>query len=191
MPQIILEMNEHKEFFKSELGQAVLNEMAKKDSLEMLRAVAECNSTSKGTLAYIVKRLTVDERAKYNNDDYAFSIIQSVTGNNVTDTETLDNIYEFAMKLIARYKVGSMPHRIAMTIFEGLAVHPNTSEEKLRKLVADNDSFEQFVVQNPGISDDWLIEIVENSTSQVEKLAAVPQLVRRLKAKLQEQSSQA
>lgn len=188
MPQIILEMNEHEEFFKSELGQAVLNEMAKQDSLGMLRAVAECNATSKDTLAYIVKRLTVDELAKYINAVDTFSVIQSVTENSVTDTKTLDSIYEFAMKLIARYQVGSTPHRIAMTIFERLAIHPNTSEEKLRKLVADNDCFERFVVQNPSISDDWLIELVESFTSQAEKLAAVPELVRRLKAKQREQN---
>lgn len=186
MPIISVDMDKQSDFFTSELGRAVFTEMAKSDSLDALKAVVSCIHTPSETIVYIVNRLTVTEYDKYNNDDDAFCVIARAAENNNTDTETLDKIYDFALKLIERYQVNSVPHRIAMNIFEGLAIHPNTSENKLRKLVADNDSFERFVVQNPGISDKWLIELVESFTTQAEKLAAVPELVRRLKAKLQQ-----
>lgn len=184
MPNISFDMNQEKKFFTSDLGQAVLNEMAKSDSLAILAAVVDCIHTSKEIIAFIVERLTVIEWEKYSNDDMAFAVIARAAENDKTDTETLDKIYDFAMKLIARYQIESTPYNIAMKIFERLAIHPNTSENNLRKLVADNDRFERFIVQNSGISDNWLIEIVESSTSQSEKIAAVPELVRRLKAKL-------
>ncbi len=186
MPIISVDMDKQSAFFTSELGQAVLTEMAKSDSLDALKAVVSCIHTSKETIAVIIERITVTEYDKYNNNDDAFGVIARAAENSKTDTDTLDIIYDFAMRLIGRYQVDSTPHRIAMNIFESLAIHPNTSENKLRKLVSGNNRFEQFVVKNPGISDKWLIELVESFTTQAEKLAAVPELVRRLKAKLQQ-----
>ena len=184
MPQITIDMNEYEQFFQSELGQAVLNEMAKSEKMGEVSAAASYIHTSKDTLAFIVKRLT--ESANYESDG-ALCVVLGGGGISKADTKTLDEIYAFAMKLMDAYEDGYTPHRrMAMKMLDCLAIHSNTSEETLHKLLEYNAVFYKFVVRNPGISDKWLIELVESATSQDDRLAAVPELLRRLKARQQE-----
>ena len=127
MPIISVDMDEQSDFFTSELGQAVLAEMAKSDSLDTLKAVVSCIHTSKETIAAIVERIMVTEYDKYDNNDDAFGIIARAAENSNTDTDTLDKVYNFAVKLITKYQVNSVTYRIAMNIFECLAINHNTS----------------------------------------------------------------
>lgn len=186
MAQIVIDMNEHEKFFLSEVGQTFLNEMAKSEDFEMIATIASYTHTSKDTLAYIVKRLTASEVAKYSDNNKAFDVVARVCQNSKADTNMLDEIYEFALKLIERYRPTTIPYDTAMNILKCLAIHPNTSEQTLCKLVESNNFFIKFVVKNPAISDKWLIELVEAASSQAERLAAVPELLRRLKVKQQE-----
>lgn len=190
MSTITINMDEHKEFFESELGQAVLTEIAKLDSFEVLEAVVTFEHTPKETIANISKRLIATESSKLgdydeNNEDY-IRVIASIAENKVADKNTLDEIYEFAMRLKGRYQATTTYYKIAITMLERLAIHPNTSEETLHNIKANGgNSFVKLIVENPSISDEWLIEIVEHGISAVRE-AAIPELVRRLKAKLQQ-----
>lgn len=190
MSTLIINMEEHKEFFASELGQAVLKEMAKSDSYEILDAIVGFEDTSKETIANIAKRLIATESSKLgdydeNNEDY-IRVIASIAENKAADKNTLDEIYEFAMRLKGRYQTVTTYYKIAITMLERLAIHPNTSEETLHNIKANGgNSFVKLIVENPSISDEWLIEIVEHGISAVRE-AAIPELVRRLKAKLQQ-----
>lgn len=187
MPKITINTDEHKKFFSSALGQAVLTELSKTADLETLKAIVNCEYTSKGTIEDIVKRLTESELIKIEkNGEYdkeVFYVIMSATSNKSTGRITLDIIYNFAMKLIMIYQVGSTPYDMAMDMIKWLAINPNTNEQTLQKIKANNAHLVKHIVQNVGIRDKWLIELVEDGTNE-EKLAAIPELVRRLKTKI-------
>lgn len=191
MSTITINMDERKEFFAGELGQTLLKEMSKSDSFEILEAVVTFEKTPKKIIADIAKRLIVTESSKLDkhkpiNEDY-IRVVVKIAQNKITDKNTLDEIYEFAMKLKEEYPLLTIPGNCALAIMKGLAIHPNTSEETLHNIKKNGNKFDnnfaKLIVKNPSISDEWLIELVEHGIGPVRE-AAIPELVRRLKEKL-------
>ena len=186
MPKITIDMNEHKKFFSSELGQAVLREMSKTDDIEILKALADCSCTSAGIIDDIVKKLTKSELSKLEGNgsynEQALRVIMNATQNRNTSQHTLGMLYTFAMKLM-EFQIGSIPYDAALDMLRWLSINPNTNEQTLRKIKTSNPHLIKYIVQNTGVNNKLFLELVEGG-KQEEKLAAVPELIRRLKAKL-------
>ncbi len=184
MYNITIDMDEHKKFFSTSLGQNFIKEMANTDNLEKLKSIVNCPYASTEIIEDVVKRLIEKELAKIEKDGSYDSevlyVIIHATQNKNAGRETLDMIYSFAMKLIVKYQIASIPYDMGMDMIRWIVINPRTSEKTLKQIKTDNAHLVKHIVQNNGISDKWLIELVENGNTE-EKLAAVPELIRRLK----------
>lgn len=181
----------HEDFLLSPEGQAFLKEMATSDDTETVRGVAACHQSMADLLGFIAKRFAHSEE-KYEFEELeALEVLVTAVDNENTDAETLEMVCTHVLKEISNYAECEDEYKACLLVLQKIAAHHNTDEKVLRKLLNHMTiSFEEYVVQNEGISDELLIEIVEQTESYDTKAAASGELLKRFKEFKQAQKCQ-
>lgn len=168
----------HEDFLFSPEGQAFLKEMATSDDTETVQGVAACHQSMADLLGVIAKRF-VDYKFE---ELEALEVLATVVDNENTEAETLEMVCTHVLKEISNYAQCEDEYKVCVLVLQKIAVHHNTDEKILRKLLNHMTiSFEEYVVLNEGISDELLIEIMEQTKSYDTKAAASGELLKRFK----------
>lgn len=184
-------LEKHEDFLLSPEGQVFLKEMATSDDTETVRGVAACHQSMADLLGFIAKRFVGSEENYKFEALEALEVLATVVDNENTEAETLEMVCTHVLKEISNYAECEDEYKVCVLVLQKIAVHHNTDEKILRKLLNHMTiSFEEYVVLNEGISDELLIEIMEQTKSYDTKAAASGELLKRFKEFKKAQKSQ-
>ena len=192
MAYIKFDLERHKEFLLEPEGKCFLVHLASTiDDCETLENIIEFKHTPQCVLAVILERFTKSENAKWFDNVRGYYVLQSIAKDTRTDALMLKMLYEHINEVYNYYLNNESSYPcVLMDTIVCIAANENVSEELMRKLLdSENHAIEEAIASNKKISNNLLIQIIENTSSDSVKAAALEQVVERLKA-LDEQPDQ-
>ncbi|MBQ8042830.1 MAG: hypothetical protein IJ272_01600 [Clostridia bacterium] len=177
------------EFLETKSGQDFLSELAKSEDTIVLQQVAECPQASTAMLGDMLNRIIIVKNVKWDCDWDKYRTLTSIANNAAADAIILDCLCDFALNEIKFYGYGSRAYDALLNALRAIGRNPNAAEATLIKLLGNYTCVKTAVVENIAISDELLIQIVENHTDTDVRAAAAKQLAQRFKALRQAQTT--
>lgn len=188
MKKLEICLKDHSEFLKTKSGQDFLAELAKSKDGAVLKKVAECQEISIDLLKGILNRIINVKNVMWDDGWNMYRTLTSIANNVAADALILDCICDFVLKHIEAYPHESRTRDILVDTLKVIGRNTHTGEATFIKLLDSHIKVKAAVAGNTAISDEFLIQIVENHTEDEVRAAAAKQLAQRFKALKQAQN---
>ena len=164
-----------------ERGMVMQNEIFWGKSINELHEIAGCEKTERATL-YELVNFAQSQRAAL--DPIVFlGLLRIIAENKSADGQLLDHVCDIALSEVKEQREG-LNYGCLQMLFKNIASNLNTESVTFKKLLDNKIHVREYIVENPSLSDELLLYIVENTRNNEILAIAAKQLATRYKAVL-------
>lgn len=150
-------------------------------SIDELREIAVSSATD-GTVLYELAQYIVSQKEEWDSISF-LSILRSIAENKSADEKLLDYICDIALSE-EKCQTQGLNYGCLQMVFKNVASNLNTRSVTFKKLLDNKIHVREYIAENPSLSDELLLYMVDNTNNSMVLAIAAKQLAVRYRALL-------